>query len=101
QAPAAVTLRNEREREVAHYLVELYLSRVGAGGLEAAAARACAAAAELTGSGVRVRCLSSIFVPADETWFLLYDAASANAVRSAPAGGARPSERVREAVTQR
>ena len=85
---------------MARYLVELYLSRMGAGGLEAAVARARAAADAATYEGEPVRCLRSIFVPAEETWFLLYDGPSANAVENAVARAALPCERVLEAVTQ-
>jgi len=85
---------------VARYLVELYLSRMGAGGLEAAVARARAAAGAAMYEGERVRCLRSIFVPEEETWFLLYDGPSAQAVESAVARAALPCERVFEAVTQ-
>jgi len=85
---------------VARYLVELYLSRSGAGGLDHAAARARAAAEELSREGVPVRCLRSIFVPEDETWFLLYEAASATAVERAVARADLPCDRVLEALTQ-
>ena len=85
---------------MARYLVELYLSRTGAGGLDEAAARARAAATELTCEGVPVRYLRSIFVPADETWFLLYEAASAKAVEEAVERADLPCERVLEALTQ-
>ena len=85
---------------MAHFLVELYLSRIGAGGLEAAAARARAAGDEMTCEGEPVRYVRSIFVPEDETWFLLYDGPSAQAVEEAVARAALPCERVLEAVTQ-
>ena len=85
---------------MARYLVELYLSRTGVGGLKDAAAHARAAADELSREGVAVRYLRSIFIPADETWFLLYEAASAKAVEDAVARAALPCERVLEAVTQ-
>jgi uncharacterized protein DUF4242 len=82
------------------YLVELYLSRAGAGGRDEAAARARAAAAALTSEGVPVRYLRSIFVPDDETWFLLYDGPSKAAVEAAVTRADLPCERVLEALTQ-
>jgi hypothetical protein len=54
------------------YLVETYVSRTGAGGVQDVAARV-AATAELPGT----RLLSAFFLPEDETCFLLYEAASA------------------------
>jgi hypothetical protein len=83
------------------YLVELYVSRLAAGGLDRAAARARTAAAEVSRLGTPVRYLRSIFVPGDETWFLLYDGPSATAVEDAVALAALPCERVVEAVTRR
>jgi hypothetical protein len=82
------------------YLVELYLPRIGAGGLADAAGRARAAADQLARDGVSVRYLRSIFVPEDETCFLLYDAPTAAAVEQAVAHAALPFDRVLEAVTQ-
>jgi len=76
------------------YLVELYLPTGQAGDLRAATARARAAAQELSG----VRCLRSIFVPEDETWFLLYQAESAAEVRHAVERASLPVARVVEAV---
>ena len=45
--------------------------------------RAAQAAADLPAEGPSVRCLRSIFVPEDETCFLLYEAHSADAVDTA------------------
>jgi hypothetical protein len=83
---------------VTRYLVELYLPRGSAGGLEQAAARAGAEAGRLSEEGVEVRCLRSIFVPADETWFLLYDAPCAAAVQMALDRAGLGPARVAEAV---
>jgi hypothetical protein len=65
------------------YLVELYMPRGAAREVALAAARAKAAAIEAGDEGIRVRCLRSIYVPEDETWFLLYDAPTAGAVKRA------------------
>jgi Protein of unknown function (DUF4242) len=79
------------------YLVELYLPTGRAGDLRAATARARAAAEERSG----VQCLRSIFVPEDETWFLLYEAPSAAEVRRAVERASLPLARVVEAVAPR
>jgi hypothetical protein len=83
---------------VPRYLVELYRSSAG-GDLDVVVARARAAASASRPRG-RVRCLRSIFVPAEETWFLLYDAPSRAAVEAALERAALPCERVLEAVTE-
>jgi len=83
---------------MAHYLVELFVSRLGTGGLDEAAACARRAAGELSRRGTPVHYLCSIFVPEDETWFLLYDAPSVAAVQQAVERAALPCERVLKAV---
>ena len=80
------------------YLAELYLPKGAEGDVASATARAQAAAAAIEQDGVRVRCLRSIFVPEDETWFLLYDAPTAAAVRCAVERAALPCARVVKAV---
>jgi hypothetical protein len=82
------------------YLVELYLSRSGAGELRGAAARARAAAAHASRGAAAVRYLRSVFVPEDETWFLLYEAQSAGAVERAVALADLPRGRIVSALTQ-
>ena len=65
------------------YLVELYVSKgdhATARQNTALAERACT---ELSRAGQPVQCLSSIFVPEDETCFLLYEAPSVDTVASA------------------
>jgi hypothetical protein len=75
---------------MARFLAEVYLSRSGAGGdLSAVAARARAGGA---------RYVRSIFVPEDETWFLLFDAPSPAAVETALRRAGLRCERVHEAV---
>lgn len=80
------------------YLAELYLPTGAAGDVASETARARAAAAEAEKDGIRVRCLRSIFVPEDETWFLLYDAPTATAVRHAVERAGLTCARVVEAV---
>ena len=83
---------------MAAYLVERYLSRAEATGVDRDAANAARAARQLTREGTPVRYLSSIFVPEDETCFLLYEAASADAVCEAARRAELPFERVAEAT---
>lgn len=68
---------------MARYLVELYLSRAGSNGLDAAAERARSTAEAMSREGHSVRWLRTIFVPEDEICFYLYEAASADLVREA------------------
>jgi uncharacterized protein DUF4242 len=79
------------------FLVELYVSRTDEAAVERGAARGRLAAEELTSEGTPVRYLRSIFVPEDETCFLLYEAASADAVREAARRAELPLARVSEA----
>jgi hypothetical protein len=65
------------------YLAELYLPKGAASDVAPATARSRAAAAEAGDDDTPIRCVRSIFVPEDETWFLLYDAPTAAAVRLA------------------
>ena len=65
------------------FLVELYVAHDDHGAARQQAERVDQAAAELTREGRPVRCLRSIFVPEDETCFLLYEAPSIDAVEDA------------------
>ena len=86
---------------MARYLVELYLAKGAASEVAAATDRARAAAIGAEDGGAAVRCLRSIFVPEDETWFLLYEAPSSAAVRRAVERAKLECARVVEAVTPR
>ena len=68
---------------MAEYLVELYVAHGDYVAARQHAERAEQASAELTREGRSVRCLRSIFVPEDETCFLLYEATSAEVVAEA------------------
>jgi len=72
------------------YLVEAYVARTSAGGLQDVAR----AAAELPGAHL----LSAVFLPEDETCFLLYEAASAERLGSAGRRARMPWQRVQEAI---
>ena len=76
------------------FIAELYVSRADEAGAEGLSRRVRAAAEELTREGTPVRYLRSIFVPDDETCFLLIEASSAEAVRDAADLAALPYERV-------
>lgn len=80
------------------YLAELYRASAGSGDLAEAAARARAAASAMTRAGTRVRYVRSVFIPADETWFLLYDASTAADVLEAAGKAGIRLERVVEAI---
>jgi hypothetical protein len=80
------------------YLVELYLPRAGADGLQSAARRARAAAEEMTREGTPIRYLRGIFLGGDEICFHLYEASSPELVVEASRRAAIPVERVVEAV---
>ena len=78
------------------FVVELYIARTDAAAMRGAARRARLAAQELAVLGTPVRYMRSIFVPEDETCFLLYEAASPDAVRVAVARADLPSDHVAE-----
>ena len=80
------------------YLVETYLTRHGARDLDSLRERVRRAAEELSRDGLDVRHLRSVFVPADETCFHLFDAASAAAVQAAGERAAIAFDRVSEAT---
>jgi hypothetical protein len=83
---------------MSEYLVELYVSRADAFGAEEGAERARLAAEEQTRRGRPMRCLRAIYLPEDETCFLLFEAGSADVVRDAAALAALPFERLAEAI---
>jgi hypothetical protein len=84
---------------VAEFLAELYVSRLDSATVERSSQKACLAAEELTREGTPVRWLRSIFVPEDETCFLLYESGSAEAVREAAGRASLTFERIAAAVT--
>ncbi len=81
-------------RRVTEFLVELYVSRSDADGVARETQRARQAAAALTAEGQPVRIARSIFVPEDETCFLLVEAETAEAVRQTATRAAVAFERV-------
>ena len=82
------------------FLVELYVSQTDDNAVVRDATDAHAASVELTREGTPVRYLRSIFVPEDETCFLLYEAGSADAVRQAALRAGLAFERIAAATVQ-
>jgi hypothetical protein len=83
---------------VAEFLVELYVSRTEAVLAARGTERARLAADELTAQGTPARLVRSLFVPEDETCFLLIQAASIEVVREAARRAGLSFERVSETL---
>jgi hypothetical protein len=81
------------------YLLELYASRDDARGARKDGDSARLAAEELTRRGTRVRYRRSIFIPSEETCFVLFEADSMEDVRNAALLAALPAERISAAFT--
>ena len=77
---------------MAEFLVEFYVSRTNG-------SRVQLAADALTRAGSALRCVRTIFVPEDETCFLLFEAPSLDDVREAARSAEITLARVSEAVT--
>jgi len=80
------------------FLVELYVSKTNGGAAADRWHRLRRAAAEVTAEGRPVRLVRSIFVPEDETCFLLFKAEAADAVRETARRGGVACERIAEAA---
>lgn len=78
------------------YLVEAYQPRLDAKARRALVERARAAADAISVDGARVSYLRSIFVPADETCFHLFEATSAQDVRAATEWARLSAQRIVE-----
>jgi predicted methyltransferase MtxX (methanogen marker protein 4) len=76
------------------FLLELYVSREAEAVVRGTSERARSAADELTRAGTPVRCVCSIFVPEDETCFLLYEADSIGVVQEAASRAGLSFERI-------
>ena len=76
------------------YLAEAYVPRTAVGGAWDVAARAAAAAEGMAG----VTLVSTLFLPEDETCFLLYEAVSAELLGEAGRRTRIPWQRVQEAI---
>jgi hypothetical protein len=78
------------------FLIELYVPKTDRAAVAAAATRFRAAAAELAAEGRNVQLVRSIFVPADETCFLLVEGDNADDVRETARRAAVPVDNVAE-----
>ena len=83
------------------YLAEAYVARPRASEVRTHERRVRAAAKLLTQQGIPIRFVRSIFVPADEICFYVFEAISAEAVGAACDRAALRFERVVEAVDWR
>jgi hypothetical protein len=81
------------------FVAEQYVPAAGASAAVKLAGAARPAAEQLTGEGIQVQLMRSIFIPADETCIHLYSAESAEAVRLAAARAALRLDRVADAVS--
>ena len=82
------------------FLVEMYVSKIDCAASVFDWERFSKAAAEVTAEGHPVRLVRSIFVPEDETCFLLVDAEAPEHVRETARRAALACERVVEAATR-
>lgn len=82
------------------FLVELYVAKTERAALADALVRLADAIAELAAEGTPVRLARTIFVPEDETCFLLIDAPDAQVVRDCADRAALPLERIAEAAPE-
>ena len=80
------------------FFVEVYLPRSNAREARASGDRARAAAEELTREGAPIRYVRATFLPADETCFHLFEAASAEVVEEACSRAALGRVRVVPAI---
>ena len=85
---------------MAEFLVETYVAQDDGATIARRAERARDAADRLTREGTPVEFIRSIFVPADETCFYLYEASSADLVQAAARSAHLRFERVVETVAQ-
>jgi hypothetical protein len=83
---------------VTEYLLELYVARADAVAIDQDAERVRLAAEDHTRRGTPVRYLRSIFVPDDETCFLIFEAGSADAVRAVAEQASLSFEHVATAI---
>jgi hypothetical protein len=81
-------------RELTTFLLELYVPKADCTAVTLGAARLAHAAAKLTAEGTPVRMGRTIFVPEDETCYVLVEAATVETVRQAAERASLPLERV-------
>ncbi len=91
QAKSSVDVMND-------FLQECYVAAGRTDAASRALVRIKAAAADLSAEGHLVRLVQSILLPRDETWFLLWEADSAEVVREAARLAGIACDRVTEAT---
>jgi hypothetical protein len=82
------------------YLLELYVSREDADAAGEWGRTMRSAVTQLTGQGICVHYCGTIFVPAEETCFALFEADSADAVREVARLASLPFDHVSPAFSQ-
>jgi hypothetical protein len=95
--PRHVTTLSGTDSQDPVYLVERYLAAPDAADLTAAVTRLTRACHATAGSAAPVRYLHSTFVPADDTCFCLFQAASSEAVRAVNAAALFGFDRISDA----
>lgn len=96
---AVQNLRSPEPDEPAFaFLVERYLPANAAGGLAASVAHVARTCAGRDGGSTAVRYLQSIYLPAEDTCFCVFQAPSSDAVRAVNEIGRFPIDRITEAV---
>jgi hypothetical protein len=83
---------------MSEFLVEVYVSRAAAL-LMPGHDEVCRVAGELTSGGTPVRLLGSLFVPEDETYLYLFEAASSEAAHAAATRSGLQPARVVQAMS--
>jgi hypothetical protein len=86
---------------MSEFVVETYVPRESTSMLAARVEELALAAEQISAAGAEVRVLGALFLPADETCFYLYQAASADTVRAAAARGRVDLTRITKAVSIR
>jgi hypothetical protein len=81
-------------QEPTAFLLELYVPKADCSAVMFGAARLGFVAAKLSAEGTPVRVVRTIFVPEDETCYVLIEAATAETVRDAARRASLPFERV-------
>jgi hypothetical protein len=84
---------------MAGYVVEAYLSRLGASALEDLPARASQVTEELSRAGTPVAYVRSVFLPEDETCFHFFEAPSLEAIQETCSRLGLTFERIAEAMS--
>jgi hypothetical protein len=85
---------------MAEFLVEFYVAESNGRAVRRSARRVLQTAEQATREGTQVRYLRSIFVPADETSFLMLEAAAIDVVYDVVRRAAVRFERITEAVVE-